>query len=40
MFDTAAEMIRRYDEEVMVSLSRFLEQLPLVMNQVRPNQSF
>ncbi|CAN6451330.1 unnamed protein product [Victoria cruziana] len=32
--DTAASMIQEYDRETVISLTKFVEQLPLVMNQV------
>ncbi|XP_031500294.1 uncharacterized protein LOC116264297 [Nymphaea colorata] len=34
LFDTAASIIEEYDREAVISLTRFTEQLPLVMNQV------
>ncbi|XP_043705953.1 uncharacterized protein LOC122655722 [Telopea speciosissima] len=34
LFDAAGAMIQEYDEEVMVSLNKFVDQVPSVMNQV------
>ncbi|CAN6204551.1 unnamed protein product [Urochloa humidicola] len=34
LFDLAGGVIREYDQEAMVSLSKFVDQLPSVMNQV------
>ncbi|KAG8056860.1 hypothetical protein GUJ93_ZPchr0002g25919 [Zizania palustris] len=34
LFDLAGGFIQEYDQEAMISLSKFVDQLPLVMNQV------
>lgn len=34
LFDLAGGLIREYDQDAMVSMSKFVDQLPLVMNQV------
>ncbi|XP_044392135.1 uncharacterized protein [Triticum aestivum] len=34
LFDLAGGLIREYDQEAMVSVSKFVDQLPSVMNQV------
>ena len=34
LFDLAGGFLREYDQEGMVSLSKFVDQLPSVMNQV------
>jgi hypothetical protein len=34
LFDLAGGFLREYDQEAMVSLSKFVDQLPSVMNQV------
>ncbi|KAI4377020.1 hypothetical protein MLD38_014716 [Melastoma candidum] len=34
LFDTAGALIAEYDKEVLVSLNNFIDQLPLVLNQV------
>lgn len=34
LFDLAGGFIREYDQEALVSLSKFVDQLPSVMNQV------
>ncbi|KAG2643629.1 hypothetical protein PVAP13_2KG347730 [Panicum virgatum] len=39
LFDLAGGFIREYDQEAMVSLSKFVDQLPSVMNQVREGVS-
>lgn len=34
LFDLAGGLLREYDQEATVSLSKFIDQLPSVMNQV------
>lgn len=34
LFDTAGAVIAEYDQEALVSLNKFIDQLPLVLNQV------
>lgn len=34
LFDLAGGLIQVYDQEAMLSLSKFVDQLPSVMNQV------
>ena len=34
LFDLAGGLIRQYDQEVVASVSKFVDQLPSVMNQV------
>ena len=40
LFDLAGGFIREYDQEAMVSLSKFVDQLPSVMNQVLYESNF
>eukprot|EP00262_Sarcandra_glabra_P015993 TRINITY_DN5061_c0_g1_i2.p1 TRINITY_DN5061_c0_g1~~TRINITY_DN5061_c0_g1_i2.p1 ORF type:complete len:179 (+),score=30.28 TRINITY_DN5061_c0_g1_i2:216-752(+) len=39
LFDTARAIIQEYDREAMVSLTKFIDQLPSVMNQVTQGTS-
>lgn len=34
LFDTAGSIIKEYDQEALVSLTKFVDQLPSVLNQV------